>query len=155
MLVLSSASHFVHHCACLDSSPSSHHYSSLYINGMAWLNLFQGASDVGEQPSGESPEAHQGCPSCHLQLSEADASCWGEKNRRRRGRSKYVATHPPLQFPSAVIVYACSCCRQTDHFLCTQEPAVMLAIQPTTKVNTAGGQMMPSSSMEHKEQPLV
>jgi hypothetical protein len=32
-----------HHCACLDSSPSSHHYSSLYSNSVAWLTLFQGA----------------------------------------------------------------------------------------------------------------
>jgi hypothetical protein len=70
MLVFSSASHFVRHCARLDSSPSSRHYSSLFINGVAWLNLFQGAPDA-EQQSGEAPEAHWRRPSRHLQPREA------------------------------------------------------------------------------------
>jgi hypothetical protein len=40
----------------------------------------------------------------------------GEQNMRRRGRSRYMATRPPLQFPSAVTVHAPSCCRLTDRF---------------------------------------
>jgi hypothetical protein len=39
VLVFSSASLFVRHCTGLDSRPSSRHYGSLYVNGVAWPTL--------------------------------------------------------------------------------------------------------------------
>jgi len=98
MLVLSSASHFVHHCACLDSSPSSHHYSSLYINGVAWPNLFQGAPDA-EQPSGEAPEAHRRGPSRHLQLSEAHSVPLEGAEREEKGKEQVRGYFPTSSIP--------------------------------------------------------
>jgi hypothetical protein len=64
VLVFSSASHFVRHCARLDSRPNSRHYSSLYVNGVAWPDL---------------TTSHRARP----QLSSREAN----------GRSKCVATH--------------------------------------------------------------
>ncbi len=98
MLVFSSVSHFVRHCSRLDSSPSSCHYSSLYINGVAWPNLFQGVPDV-EQPSGEAPEAHWCCPSCHLQLSEAHSVPLEGAEREEKGKEQVRGYFPTSSIP--------------------------------------------------------
>ena len=59
MLVFSSASMFVRQSAGLDSRPSSRHYGSLYVNGLAWPTPLQGARDMDPQrPNGEVSDAH-------------------------------------------------------------------------------------------------
>ena len=89
VLVFSSASHFVRHCARLDSSPSSRHYSSLFINGVAWPNLFQGAPDA-EQPSG---------PSRHLQPSAAHSVPLEGAEREEKGKEQVRAYSPTSSIP--------------------------------------------------------
>ncbi len=86
VLVFPSASHFVRHCTRLDSRPSSRHYGSLYINGVAWPNLFQGAQDK-EQPNGAAPATHRRRPSRHLQPSEANG-IQGGAEREEKGKGK-------------------------------------------------------------------
>ncbi len=145
MLVFPSASHFVRHCTRLDSRPSSRHYGSLYINGVAWPNLFQGAQDK-EQPNGAAPAIHRRRPSRHLQPSEANG-IQGGAEREEKGKEK---VHGPLAhlFISHLLVTVdvYSCCRLTDRFLPAQEPAVALVGEPTTKRNSAGGHTVPSSA---------
>ena len=88
VLVFSSASHFVRHCARLDSSPSSCHYGSLYINGVAWPNLFQGAPDA--EPSG---------PSRHLQPSEAHSIPLEGEEWEEKGKEKVRGYSPTSSIP--------------------------------------------------------
>ena len=95
VLVFPSAGHFVRHCARLDSRPSSRHYSSLYINGVAWPNLFQRARDR-EQPNGENaPDAYQRRPSRYRQPSKANGV---QEGREDKGKEN---VHISLQFPTA------------------------------------------------------
>lgn len=95
---LKTASHFVRHCARLDSSPSSRHYGSLYINGVAWPNLFQGVPDA-EQPSGEAPEANRRCPSRHLQPSAAHSVLLEGAEREEKGKEQVRAYSPTSSIP--------------------------------------------------------
>jgi hypothetical protein len=82
VLVFSSASHFVRHCARLDSRPSSRHYRSLYVNGVAWPNLFQ------------APDANLRHHSRHTQ----------PRDRGDEGEDQVRGYSPPLQGPPALPV---------------------------------------------------
>ncbi len=100
VLVFSSASLFVRHCAGLDSRPSSRHYGSLYVNGVAWPNLLQVARNMEPQrPYGEASDAHRR----HMQPCDAN-DVLGGAEREEKGKAQYEATLPFLQGPRCLRV---------------------------------------------------
>ncbi len=91
VLVFSSASLFVRHCARLDSRPSSRHYGSLYVNGVAWPTLLQGARDMEPQrPNGEASDAHR---RRHMQPCDA-GDVLGGAEREEKGKAQVRGYSP-------------------------------------------------------------
>jgi hypothetical protein len=90
VLVFSSASLFVRHCAGLDSRPSSRHYGSLYVNVVAWPNLLQVARDMEPQrPNGEASDAHRR----HMQGCDANDVLAGAE-REEKGKAQVRGYSP-------------------------------------------------------------
>ncbi len=92
VLVFSSASLFVRHCARLNSRPTSRHYGSLYVNGAARPTLIQGARGVEPQhPNAEASDAHR---RRHMKPCDANGVLGGAE-QKVQGKAQ-VQAYPPI-----------------------------------------------------------